>query len=98
MTIGDQASRRKRQTKTAAAETTTTEGSTTATPTTAEAAATTAKTNSKGTTAKEIQTQQETKGDQPQYLDNMKEKHITPKTKSRQIIIAGDSIIKGLKG
>ena len=28
----------------------------------------------------------------------MKEKHITPKTKSRQIIIAGDSIVKGLKG
>ena len=28
----------------------------------------------------------------------MKEKHITPKTKSRQIIIAGDSVIKGLKG
>ena len=28
----------------------------------------------------------------------MREKHVTPKTKSRQIIIAGDSIIKGLKG
>ena len=51
MKIPDQASRRKRKTKTAAAETTTTERSTTATPTTAEAAATTAKPNSKGTTA-----------------------------------------------
>ena len=47
---------------------------------------------------KEIQTQQETKGYQLQYQENMKEKHVTPRTKLRQIIIAGDSIIKGLKG
>ena len=91
--------KKKKKTKTAAAETRTTEGSTTATPITAEAAATTAKTNSKGRTAKYgIQTQQETNGDKPQYQENMKEKNITPKKKSRQIIIAGDSIIKGLKG